>query len=77
MRKITFGLVAGFLFANLPFAAYAQDLQAVEAEIRAECVEESKNAENPEIYIEECVADKMQSIRDSQGSGDMPPGDRG
>lgn len=58
----------------LSFNSYAQDMQAAEESIKAECKEESKNAESPEIYFEECVADRMQALKDEQGgSGDMPP----
>ena len=69
------GLFAALSVGNVQ----AQDMQAAEQQIRAECQEESKNAESPEIYVEECVADRMQAINAEQGgSGDVPPaGDRG
>ena len=67
-------LLASLFAAN----SYALDMQAAEAEIKAECVAESKNAENPEIYIEECVADRMQALKDAEGGGVAPtPADRG
>ena len=67
-------LSAGLFTAN----SYALDMHAAEAEIKAECVAESKNTENPEIYIEECVADRMQALKDAEGGGVAPtPADRG
>ncbi|MDH5444980.1 MAG: hypothetical protein OEY52_05445 [Gammaproteobacteria bacterium] len=72
---MTLGLMAAFSVSSVQ----ASDMNAAEADIKAECKEESKNAESPEIYFEECVADKMQALRDEQGtgSGDAPAGDRG
>lgn len=53
------------------------DMAAAEATITAECKDESKQAESPEIYFDECVAERLQALRDEQGgSGDLPP-DRG
>ena len=68
-------LLASLFAAN----SYAIDMQAAEADIKAECVAESKNTDNPEIYIEECVADRIQALKDAVG-GEAPvptPADRG
>lgn len=62
------------LSGYLPLYSHAEDTMAEEEAIKADCKEESKNAESPEIYYEECVADKLQALKDSQGgSGDVPP----
>ena len=77
--KTKFVLTVLSLFAALSVCnVYAEDTQAAEDQIKAECKEESKNAESPEIYLEECVADRLQALKDSEGgSGDVPPADRG
>jgi len=65
-------LMAGLLSLNT--FAYAEDMQAAEEAIKAECKEESQSAETPELYYEECVADRMQALKDEQGgSGDAAP----
>ena len=65
-----FIILSGFMTVN----SYAEDTQTAEETIKTECKDESKDAESPEIYYEECVAERMQALRDEQGdSGDIPP----
>lgn len=62
----------------ITFSVQAEDMQAAEQDIKAECREESKNAETPEIYYEECVADRLQALQEQQdGNGDTAPAERG
>ena len=58
------------LSSLMPLSSYAEDARVVEEDIRATCREESKNAESAEIYYEECVADKLQALRDKQSGSD-------
>ena len=77
--KNLFSIMLFSLFASaLSFNVLAEDMQSAEQDIKAECKEESKNAESPEIYFEECVADRLQALKEEQGgSGDLPPAERG
>ncbi len=58
----------------MPFSSYAVDTKAAEEDIKVTCREESKNAESAEIYYAECVADKLQALRENQsGNADVRP----
>lgn len=67
-------LVLLLMASTLTVNAYAENNMAEEEAVKNECKEESRQAESPEIYYEECVADRLQALRDSQqGSGDAAP----
>lgn len=78
MKKTIFMSLLSMSLGLFSLNSYAEEQQAAEQAIQAECKEESKSAESPEIYFEECVADRMQALKEEQGgSGDMPVDEKG
>lgn len=74
MKKNIFAVVLMAMMASPTLNSHAEvGIVAEETTIKSECKEESKQAESPEIYYEECVAERLQALRDEQGgSSDMP-----
>ena len=72
MKKQMSILILSLLASSMSFSVQAEAANSAEEDIKTECREESKNAEVPEIYYEECVADKLQALKDQQGGGDAP-----
>ncbi len=80
MRKNIFVVALSILLAGLlsfNSFAYAEDMQEAEDAIKAECKEESQNAESPELYYDECVADRLQALKDEQGGSGDASSERG
>jgi len=71
--SVLFMVLAGLLSFN----SFAEDMQPAEDVIKAECREDSKNAESPEIYYEECVADRLQALKDEQGGSNESQSEKG
>lgn len=61
-------LLTLFGFANLAMANENEGLSKVDLDqINAACKEESRDAENPSWYAEECVDERIQALKEEKG----------
>ena len=62
---LLFGLIG---FGSQAIAIENQGLSKVDLDqINASCKEESKGAENPQWYADECVAERVQALKEERG----------
>lgn len=61
-------LLTFFGFGQLVIANENQGLSLEEMDqIKATCKEDSRDAENPEYYMEECISQTIQAVKEEKG----------
>ncbi|MDH5444979.1 MAG: hypothetical protein OEY52_05440 [Gammaproteobacteria bacterium] len=62
-------LLTGLIgFGSQTIAKENEGLSKVELDqIKASCKQESKGAENPEWYADECISDRVQALKEERG----------
>ena len=62
--------------AAVSFNTYAVDESEADS-IKAECQEESKDAQYPEEYAAECIQERLQVLQEEQGGSEKESSERG